>query len=60
MTILVMFWAVALVSLIAALKWKKPLLLTVPFAAMGLYMFVEIIKVPMPFWETVQMIFDLR
>ncbi|MDQ0297840.1 hypothetical protein J2S78_000248 [Salibacterium salarium] len=60
MPILILFWALAIASIIGMIKWKKPLLLTVPFAAMGLYLLVQVIMVPLPFWETVQMIFGLR
>lgn len=60
MTALIMFWIIAIASLIATIKYKKPLLLSVPFVAMGFYMIIEIARVPLPFWETVQMIFEFR
>ncbi|WP_059104334.1 hypothetical protein [Shouchella shacheensis] len=60
MIALILFWGISIASVIATIKWKKPLLLTVPFAAMGLYMVVEMARVPLPFWETVQMVFDLK
>ncbi|RSL29677.1 hypothetical protein D7Z54_30035 [Salibacterium salarium] len=60
MPILIIFWSLAILSIIGMIKWKKPLLLTVPFAAMGLYFLVQVIMVPLPFWDTVQMIFGLR
>ncbi|MGY4688429.1 hypothetical protein [Salibacterium sp. K-3] len=60
MGILIAFWVLAIASIVGMIKWKKPLLLTVPFAAMGLYVLVQIILVPLPFWETVQMIIGMR
>ncbi|WP_240376140.1 hypothetical protein [Bacillus piscicola] len=60
MLLLIIFWIIALGSVIATIKWKKPLLLTVPIALLACFVVVEIIRVPMPFWKTVQFIFDLR
>ncbi|MFB4163299.1 hypothetical protein ACE1TI_05550 [Alteribacillus sp. JSM 102045] len=60
MIAIILFWVIAIASLIATIKYKKPLLLTVPFAAIGFYLIIEIARVPMPFWETVQMIFEFR
>ncbi|MFZ4451810.1 hypothetical protein [Salibacterium aidingense] len=60
MAILISFWVLAIASIVGMIKWKKPLLLTVPFAAMGIYLLIQIIMVPLPFWDTIQMIFGLR
>ncbi len=60
MTALILFWVVMLGSLAAAWKMKKPALLLMPFLAIGTYMVIEIAKVPLPFWETVQLIFGLQ
>ncbi|SFK16990.1 hypothetical protein SAMN04487936_108111 [Halobacillus dabanensis] len=51
---------ITVLSVILALKKKRPLLLAVPFAALFTVALVKIIMVPMPFWETVQFIFNLR
>ncbi|SFM19637.1 hypothetical protein [Salibacterium qingdaonense] len=60
MGILIGFWILAIAAIIGMLKWKKPLLLAVPFAAMGLYVAVQIIMVPLPLWETIEMIIGMR
>ncbi|MBU8905908.1 hypothetical protein [Desertibacillus haloalkaliphilus] len=54
------FLAITVLSLIFAFKWKKPLLLTAPFALLFAYMIVQIAMVPLGFMETVKFIFSLR
>ncbi|SDO10847.1 hypothetical protein [Alkalicoccus daliensis] len=60
MWILISFWVIALAAVIATIKYRKPLLLTVPFFAMLGFLVVQIAMVPMPFWETVRFVFSLR
>ncbi|MYL33674.1 hypothetical protein GLW08_19115 [Pontibacillus yanchengensis] len=54
------FALVTILSVVFALKNKRPLWLVVPFASILAFMFVKIAMVPLPFWETVQFIFNLR
>ncbi|AJD92490.1 hypothetical protein JMA_31730 [Jeotgalibacillus malaysiensis] len=48
------------VSVFLALKLKKKRLLLTPVLGVGALIVIEIVKVPMPFWDTVTFIFDLR
>ncbi|QDI93193.1 hypothetical protein EPH95_17045 [Salicibibacter halophilus] len=57
---LVIFWAIVLASIVFMVKKKQPLFLGVPILALGVYIFIEILRVPLPFTETVQFIFDLQ
>ncbi|WP_169737882.1 hypothetical protein [Alkalihalobacterium bogoriense] len=54
------FLLITIASIIFAFKRKKPLLLSLPFVAIFVYMIVQIILVPMPFFDTVKFIFSLR
>ncbi|WP_147805220.1 hypothetical protein [Alkalicoccus halolimnae] len=60
MWILISFWIVALLTVAATIKYRKPMLLTVPFFAMIGFLFVQVAMVPMPFWDTVRFVFSLR
>lgn len=60
MWILIGFWIIALLAVIGTIKYRKPLLLTVPFFAMLGFLVIQIAMVPMPFWETVRFVFSLR
>ncbi|MFD2707040.1 hypothetical protein [Salibacterium lacus] len=60
MGILIGFWVLAIAAIIGMLKWKKPILLAAPFAAMGVYIVIQIVMVPLPLWETIQMIMGMR
>lgn len=60
MWILIGFWVIALFAVIGTIKYRKPLLLTVPFFAMLAFLFIQIAMVPMPFWDTVRFVFSLR
>ncbi|CDQ18886.1 hypothetical protein SAMN05192559_101477 [Halobacillus karajensis] len=51
---------VTVLSVVFALRKKRPLLLALPFVALFGVALVKIMMVPMPFWETVQFIFNLR
>lgn len=48
------------VSVFLALKLKKKRLLLTPLLGVGALIIIEIMKVPMPFWDTITFIFDLR
>ncbi|KIL43371.1 hypothetical protein KP77_30770 [Jeotgalibacillus alimentarius] len=55
-------WFIGILTVLSvffALKLKKKLLFT-PLIAVAALLVVEIAKVPMPFWDTVTFIFDLR
>lgn len=54
------FAIITIVSVFLALKLKKKWLFTLPLLAVGSLLLVEIIKVPLPLWETIQFIFNLR
>ncbi|MDE5414721.1 hypothetical protein [Alkalihalobacterium chitinilyticum] len=54
------FLLITLFSFIFAFRKKKPLFLSVPFASIFVYLIVQVIMVPLPFWETVKFIFSLR
>ena len=60
MHMLYVFVALTLASLIYALVRKKFIYLTVPIAAMLIYIAVKIVMVPLPLGETLQFIFGLR
>lgn len=60
MPMLYFFIIVTLASLIYALVSKKFIYLTVPVAAMMIYIAVKIVMVPMPLGETLKFIFGLR
>ncbi|MFC4321937.1 hypothetical protein [Litchfieldia salsa] len=51
---------VAGVSLFAAFKKKRPILLAVPFLSIFLYFVVEVIMFPAPILDTIKFIFNLR
>ncbi|MGO4890216.1 hypothetical protein ACJ2A9_20915 [Anaerobacillus sp. MEB173] len=55
-----LFLAITVLSLFFTLKMRKPILLTVPFATIFVYLIVQIAMVPMGFFETVKFIFSLR
>ncbi|WP_019412785.1 hypothetical protein [Paenisporosarcina sp. TG20] len=54
------FAIITIVSVFLALKLKKKWLFALPLLAVGSLLLVEIIKVPLPLWETIQFIFNLR
>ncbi|SES32298.1 hypothetical protein [Salipaludibacillus aurantiacus] len=60
MAALIIFWIFAAATVALTIKFRKPVLLTLPFLAMGVYLVIQIAMVPMPFMETVRFIFDLR
>nr|WP_239581502.1 hypothetical protein [Jeotgalibacillus terrae] len=56
-------WFIGILTVLSvffALKLKKKKLLFTPLIAVAALLVVEIAKVPMPFWDTVTFIFDLR
>ncbi|PBB05651.1 MULTISPECIES: hypothetical protein [Salimicrobium] len=54
------FVLLTIVSVVLGLKKGKALYLTFPFVALAGFVLVKIAMVPLPFWETVSFIFDLR
>ncbi|MDC3414545.1 hypothetical protein NC797_16615 [Aquibacillus sp. 3ASR75-11] len=52
--------AITILSVYFGLNKKRPILFTLPFAAIFLFLLVKIMLVPIPFWDTVRFIFDLR
>ncbi|MCM3714310.1 hypothetical protein M3202_09445 [Alkalihalobacillus oceani] len=57
---LYVFLGITLLAIILAFRLRKPLILSVPFAAIFLYMIVQVAMVPLGFFETVRFIFGLR
>jgi hypothetical protein len=57
---LYVFLLITLLSIIFALRLKKPLIMSVPFVSIFAYMVVQIAMVPLGFFETVKFIFGLR
>ncbi|ADC49419.1 hypothetical protein BpOF4_06805 [Alkalihalophilus pseudofirmus OF4] len=57
---LYVFLLITALSIFFAFKMKKPLMLSVPFAAILVYFVFQIAMVPLGFFETVRFIFDLR
>ncbi|GAK12494.1 hypothetical protein [Geomicrobium sp. JCM 19039] len=58
--LLVLFWGIVIASIFLTVRRKQPIYLGVPIAAIGLYLFVSIIQVPLSFRETITFIFGLR
>lgn len=56
---LIILVSVTGVSLILALRKKKSYFLALPFLSIFLYFFIEVLKVPAPFFDTVKFIFSL-
>ncbi|WP_028783649.1 hypothetical protein [Thalassobacillus devorans] len=54
------FAVITVVSVVIALNKKKPFFLIVPFLSVFIFMLVKIIMIPVPFWETIRFIFNLR
>nr|WP_239533930.1 hypothetical protein [Thalassobacillus pellis] len=55
-----LFAVITIVSVIFALNKRKPVFLAIPFFSLFIFMLIKIIMVPLPFWETVRFIFNLR
>ncbi|PSL45766.1 hypothetical protein B0H94_10621 [Salsuginibacillus halophilus] len=60
MWMLITFWVITLVMIVVTIKYKKPVFLLVPFGLLFGMLLVQIAMVPMPFWDTVEFIFNLR
>ncbi|KGP72576.1 hypothetical protein [Pontibacillus yanchengensis] len=56
----IVFALVTILSVVFALRNKRPVWLVVPFVSILAFMLVKIAMVPLPFWDTVQFIFNLR
>ncbi|PPA69768.1 hypothetical protein [Jeotgalibacillus proteolyticus] len=54
------FAIITAVSVVLGLRLKKKRWFALPFAVLAGYLLIEIIKVPLPFWDTITFIFDLR
>jgi hypothetical protein len=55
-----LFLILTFASMVMAWRWKKPMMLTIPFAALFVYTVVQIAMVPLGFFETLRFIFSLR
>ncbi|MCA1010809.1 hypothetical protein [Halobacillus halophilus] len=51
---------ITIFSVVMALRKKRPVLFALPIASIIVIAVVKIMMVPLPFWETVQFIFNLR
>ncbi|KGX89659.1 membrane protein [Pontibacillus marinus BH030004 = DSM 16465] len=60
MILVLLFSVLTILSVFFALHKKKPILLGLPFLAIFTFMLIKIMLVPLPFWETVRFIFNLR
>lgn len=60
MLLVFLFAIVTILSVFFALNKRKPFLLGIPFVAIFTFMLIKVILVPLPFWETVRFIFNLR
>ncbi|MCP3031492.1 hypothetical protein LF817_09040 [Halobacillus sp. A1] len=60
MLIIAAFSFITIFSVIFALRKKRPILLTLPVLSLLSFAFIKILMVPMPFWDTIKFIFDLR
>lgn len=56
----ILFSIITISSVIFALRKKRPIVFLAPIASIFVFMLVKIIMVPLPFWETVRFIFNLR
>ena len=54
------FLLIIVLSLAITIWKKKPQLMLMPFVAMFVYLVYEVIRVPMPVWDTIKFIFSLR
>ncbi|SDJ23487.1 hypothetical protein [Salimicrobium halophilum] len=60
MELVIGFVILTVVSVFLGLKKSKPFFLFAPFLALFGFVIVKVAMVPLPFWETVSFIFDLR
>ncbi|MCG1021375.1 hypothetical protein EKQ44_06765 [Sutcliffiella horikoshii] len=60
MLLFYLFLIITITSIFLAIKKQRPILLSVPIAALFTYAVVEIALVPAPFLDTVKFIFSLR
>ncbi|MBP3953193.1 hypothetical protein [Bacillus suaedae] len=54
------FLLLLVLSIFFAIRLKKPLWLSVPFAGIIVYFIIQISMVPLGFFETLKFIFSLR
>ncbi|GAE27247.1 hypothetical protein JCM9140_3375 [Halalkalibacter wakoensis JCM 9140] len=57
---LYVFLVITILSVVFTFRLKKPLLLSIPFASIFVYMIVQIAIVPLGFFETIRFIAGLR
>ncbi len=60
MLIVAAFSFITIFSVVFALRKKRPIFLTLPVLSLLSFAFIKILMVPMPFWDTIKFIFDLR
>lgn len=60
MELVIGFVLLTIVSVVLGLRKAKPFYLAVPFLALFGFVIFKVAMVPLPFWETVSFIFDLR
>jgi len=60
MFLVILLCVLTISSVFFALNKRKPILLAIPFIAIFTFMLVKIILVPLPFWDTIRFIFNLR
>ena len=60
MLIPVLLGLITVLSVVVALRKKRPVYFALPVVALMAFVMVKIIMVPMPLWDTIQFIFGLR
>ncbi|WP_173915566.1 hypothetical protein [Halobacillus sp. Marseille-Q1614] len=60
MALVVALALITILSVVLTLRKKKMIYLTLPIVTLFGFALVKIWMVPMPFWDTVKFIFDLR
>lgn len=60
MLLVILYGIITVLCVFFAIRKQKLALLSVPFAGIFGYLVIKIAMVPMPFWDTVQFILDLR
>ncbi|TDL33062.1 hypothetical protein E2R51_10420 [Jeotgalibacillus sp. S-D1] len=54
------FVFITIFSVFLGLKLQRKRLFALPLLAIAVFMLIEIIKVPLPLWDTITFIFDLK
>lgn len=58
--LLIIFWIIVLICIVFAVRKKNAMYLVLPIVFMGVYVVIEIARLPMPFWEAAQLILNLQ